>query len=189
MKPVDSIQLKSNHFTQRSLTSSNFTKAKLKAVKAAPRIANGLVIRARPERVDVAILEVGLGGKLDSTNSVQKPVVCGVSSLGYDHMEILGDTLDKIAGEKAGIFKLAVPAITVPQPDEAMCVLEEKASQLNVNLQVVQPLTARQLSGQKLGLDGEHQYLNAGLAVSLASTWLQQVGKLEVPSLTQTAMY
>ncbi|WZZ37823.1 hypothetical protein YC2023_034082 [Brassica napus] len=145
------------------------------------------------EKVDVAILEVGLGGKLDSTNSVQKPVVCGVSSLGYDHMEILGDTLDKIAGEKAGIFKVAitllgVPAITVPQPDEAMCVLEEKASQLNVNLQVVQPLTARQLSGQKLGLDGEHQYLNAGLAVSLASTWLQQVGKLEVPSLTQTSI-
>ncbi|KAL0672287.1 hypothetical protein Bca4012_000267 [Brassica carinata] len=133
------------------------------------------------EKVDVAILEV------------QKPVVCGVSSLGYDHMEILGDTLDKIAGEKAGIFKVAitllgVPAITVPQPDEAMCVLEEKASQLNVNLQVVQPLTARQLSGQKLGLDGEHQYLNAGLAVSLASTWLQQVGKLEVPSLTQTSI-
>lgn len=60
------------------------------------------------------------------------------------------------------------------------------SSYWQVNLQVVQPLTARQLSGQKLGLDGEHQYLNAGLAVSLASTWLQQVGKLEVPSLTQT---
>ncbi|KAH0931165.1 hypothetical protein HID58_008282 [Brassica napus] len=118
-------------------------------------------------KVDVAILEVGLGGRLDSTNSVRKPVVCGVSPLGYDHMEILGDTLGKIAGEKAGIFKLGVPAFTVPQPDEAMRLLEEKASQLNVNLQVVQPLTARHLS------------------VSLASTWLQQVGKLEVPSLTQ----
>ncbi|CAN6973665.1 unnamed protein product [Brassica oleracea var. botrytis] len=140
------------------------------------------------EKVDVAILEVGLGGRLDSTNSVRKPVVCGVSPLGYDHMEILGDTLGKIAGEKAGIFKLGVPAFTVPQPDEAMRVLEEKASQLNVNLQVVQPLTARHLSGQKLGLDGEHQYLNAGLAVSLASTWLQQVGKLEVPSLTQKSI-
>lgn len=53
-----------------------------------------------------------------------------------------------------------------------------------MNLEVVQPLTARLLSGQKLGLDGEHQYLNAGLAVSLASTWLQQIGKLEVPSRT-----
>ncbi|KAF3513358.1 hypothetical protein F2Q69_00000245 [Brassica cretica] len=140
------------------------------------------------EKVDVAILEVGLGGRLDSTNSVRKPVVCGVSPPGYDHMEILGDTLGKIAGEKAGIFKLGVPPFTVPQPDEAMRVLEEKASQLNVNLQVVQPLTARHLSGQKLGLDGEHQYLNAGLAVSLASTWLQQVDKLEVPSLTQKSI-
>ncbi|KAJ0235234.1 Folylpolyglutamate synthase [Hirschfeldia incana] len=140
------------------------------------------------EKVDVAILEVGLGGKLDSTNSVQKPVVCGVSSLGYDHMEILGDTLGKIAGEKAGIFKLGVPAFTVPQPDEAMCVLEEKALELDVNLQVVQPLTARHLGGQKLGLNGEHQYLNAGLAVTLASTWLQKISKLEVPNLNQKSI-
>ncbi|CAN7037369.1 unnamed protein product [Brassica rapa subsp. trilocularis] len=140
------------------------------------------------EEVDAAILEVGLGGKFDATNAVQKPVVCGISSLEYDHMEILGDTLGKIAGEKAGIFKLGVPAFTVPQPDEAMRVLEEKASKLDVNLEVVQPLTARQLSGQKLGIDGEHQYLNAHLAVSLASTWLQQIGKLEVPSLTQMSI-
>ncbi|KAG7549663.1 Mur-like catalytic domain superfamily [Arabidopsis thaliana x Arabidopsis arenosa] len=140
------------------------------------------------EEVDAAILEVGLGGKFDATNAVQKPVVCGISSLGYDHMEILGDTLGKIAGEKAGIFKLGVPAFTVPQPDEAMRVLEEKASESEVNLQVVQPLTARLLSGQKLGLDGEHQYLNAGLAVSLASTWLQQIGKLEVLSRTQMSI-
>ncbi|CAG7878905.1 unnamed protein product [Brassica rapa] len=136
------------------------------------------------EKVDVAILEVGLGGRLDSTNSVRKPVVCGVSPLGYDHMEILGDTLGKIAGEKAGIFKLGVPAFTVPQPDEAMRVLEEKASQLNVRPIFIY-LIGEKCFCAKLGLDGEHQYLNAGLAVSLASTWLQQVGKLEVPSLTQ----
>ncbi|CAN8298320.1 unnamed protein product [Cochlearia groenlandica] len=140
------------------------------------------------EEVDAAILEVGLGGKFDATNAVQKPVVCGISSLGYDHMEILGDTLGKIAGEKAGIFKLGAPAFTVPQPDEAMHVLKEKASELDVNLEVVQPLSAKQVSGQKLGLDGEHQYLNARLAVSLASTWLQKVGKLEVPSLTQMSI-
>ncbi|KAJ0266305.1 Folylpolyglutamate synthase [Hirschfeldia incana] len=140
------------------------------------------------EEVDAAILEVGLGGKFDATNAVQKPVVCGISSLGYDHMEILGDTLGKIAGEKAGIFKLGVPAFTVPQPDEAMRVLEEKASELDVSLEVVQPLTARQLDGQKLGLDGEHQYFNARLAVSLASTWLQQIGKIEVPSMTQMSI-
>ncbi|CAN8257062.1 unnamed protein product [Cochlearia groenlandica] len=140
------------------------------------------------EKVDAAILEVGLGGKFDATNAVQKPVVCGISSLGYDHMEILGDTLGKIAGEKAGIFKRGVPAFTVTQPDEAMRVLEEKASELDVNLEVVQPLAPALLSGQKLGLDGEHQYLNARLAVSLASTWLRHIGKLEVQSLSQMSV-
>ncbi|BFG22740.1 hypothetical protein CerSpe_090160 [Prunus speciosa] len=133
------------------------------------------------EEVDVAILEVGLGGKYDATNVVKAPVVCGVSSLGYDHMEILGNTLGAIAGEKAGIFKPGVPAFTVPQPDEAMCVLEEKASELNVPLQLVRPLDANLLNGFKLGLEGEHQYVNAGLAIALSSTWLQRTGHLEVP--------
>ncbi|XP_022546860.2 folylpolyglutamate synthase isoform X3 [Brassica napus] len=124
------------------------------------------------EQVDVVILEVGLGGRYDATNVIQKPVVCGVTSLGYDHMEILGHTLAKIAAEKAGIFKSGVPAFTVPQPDEAMRVLNEKASKLEVNLQVVKPLD----SSQRLGLQGEHQYLNASLAVALCSTFLQKIG-------------
>ncbi|KAF3433632.1 hypothetical protein FNV43_RR24735 [Rhamnella rubrinervis] len=135
------------------------------------------------EQVDVAILEVGLGGKFDATNVVQAPVVCGISSLGYDHMEILGNTLGEIAGEKAGIFKHGIPAFTVPQPDEAMRVLEEKASQLDVNLQVVPPLDDNLLNGQKLGLEGEHQYLNASLAIALCSTWLQRTGHSEVTYL------
>ncbi|KAL5567603.1 hypothetical protein UlMin_024178 [Ulmus minor] len=128
------------------------------------------------EQVDVAVLEVGLGGKFDATNVVQEPVVCGIASLGYDHMEILGNTLGEIAGEKAGIFKHRVPAFTVPQPDEAMQVLEQKASQLDVNLKVAPPLDANLLNGLKLGLEGEHQYVNAGLAVALCSTWLQRTG-------------
>ncbi|XVF83757.1 hypothetical protein PTKIN_Ptkin16aG0518000 [Pterospermum kingtungense] len=128
------------------------------------------------EQVDVAILEVGLGGKFDATNVVQAPVVCGISSLGYDHMEILGNTLGEIAGEKAGIFKHEIPAFTVPQPDEAMHVLADKASKLNVDLKVVHPLDASLLNGLKLKLEGEHQYLNAGLAVALCSTWLQRTG-------------
>ncbi|XVF75267.1 hypothetical protein PTKIN_Ptkin13bG0173900 [Pterospermum kingtungense] len=128
------------------------------------------------EKVDVAILEVGLGGKFDATNVVQTPIVCGISSLGYDHMEILGNTLGEIAGEKAGIFKHGIPAFTVPQPDEAMHVLEEKASELNVHLQVAPPLDASLINGLKLALEGEHQYLNAGLAVALCSTWLQRTG-------------
>ncbi|KAL3521143.1 hypothetical protein ACH5RR_019292 [Cinchona calisaya] len=130
------------------------------------------------EQVDVAILEVGLGGKFDATNVVETPVVCGIASLGYDHMEILGNTLGQIAGEKAGIFKRGVPAFTVPQPDEAMCVLEERASELDVPLQVAAPLDPELLSGLPLGLEGEHQFVNAGLAIALCSTWLQRTGNV-----------
>ncbi|KAF2318906.1 hypothetical protein GH714_011582 [Hevea brasiliensis] len=139
------------------------------------------------EQVDVAILEVGLGGTFDATNVVQTPVVCGISSLGYDHMEILGNTLGEIAGEKAGIFKHGVPAFTVPQPDEAMCVLEEKASKRDVPLQVAQPLDSNLLNGLKLGLEGEHQYVNAGLAIALSFKWLQRTGHLEISYLEQTS--
>ncbi|GAY52256.1 hypothetical protein CUMW_140510 [Citrus unshiu] len=139
------------------------------------------------EQIDVAILEVGLGGRFDATNVVQKPVVCGISSLGYDHMEILGNTLGEIAGEKAGIFKYGVPAFTVPQPEEAMRVLEENASKLDVPLQVVPPLDASLLNGLKLGLEGEHQYMNAGLAVALSSTWLQRTSQLGINYLDTTS--
>ncbi|PON65665.1 Folylpolyglutamate synthetase [Trema orientale] len=138
------------------------------------------------EQVDVAILEVGLGGKFDATNVVEAPVVCAITSLGYDHMEILGNTLGEIAGEKAGIFKYRIPAFTVPQPDEAMRVLEEKASRLDVPLQVVSPLDANLLNGLKLGLEGDHQYVNAGLAIALCSSWLQRTGHVEAAHLENT---
>ncbi|XP_047322236.1 folylpolyglutamate synthase-like isoform X2 [Impatiens glandulifera] len=134
------------------------------------------------EQVEVAILEVGLGGKFDATNAVEKPMVCGISSLGFDHMEILGNTLGAIAGEKAGIFKQGVPAFTAPQLDEPMQVLKEKASELNVPLQVVSPLD----KSLHLGLDGEHQYINAALAVALCSTWLQKTGHSDISYLEQT---
>ncbi|XP_041994934.1 folylpolyglutamate synthase-like [Salvia splendens] len=134
------------------------------------------------ERVDVVILEVGLGGKFDATNVVESPVVCGIASLGYDHMEILGNTLGQITGEKAGIFKSGVPAFTVPQPDEAMAVLVQKASELGVNLQEAEHLRPSDLH---LGLEGEHQYINAGLAVALCSTWLQRTGHVGMNNLNQ----
>ena len=65
--------------------------------------------------VDVAVIETGLGGRLDSTNVVQ-PLAAGVISIGFDHMEYLGDTLEAIAGEKAGIFKAGRPAV-IGEPD------------------------------------------------------------------------
>ncbi|CAI0412149.1 unnamed protein product [Linum tenue] len=97
-----------------------------------------------------------------------------------------GDTLGKIAGEKAGILKRGIPAFTVQQPEEAMCVLEDKASNLNVDLQVVPPLDVNLLNGQKLGLEGEHQYVNAGLAIALSFTWLKRTGHLELANQDHT---
>ncbi|KAI3968175.1 hypothetical protein MKX01_018478 [Papaver californicum] len=124
------------------------------------------------EKVDVAIIEVGLGGRKDSTNVIKEPVVCGISSLGMDHIESLGDTLGKIASHKAGIFKPEIPAFTVDQLPEAMDVLREKASELMVPLEVVPPLEPQTLGGLKLSLSGDHQYANAALAVALCRCWL-----------------
>uniref|UniRef100_A0A8D2LU98 Folylpolyglutamate synthase n=1 Tax=Varanus komodoensis TaxID=61221 RepID=A0A8D2LU98_VARKO len=84
------------------------------------------------EKVDLAVLEVGIGGTYDCTNIIRKPVVCGVSSLGIDHTSILGDTIEKIAWQKGGIFKPGVPAFTVPQPDRPLAVLKEQAQKKSV---------------------------------------------------------
>ncbi|XP_065856142.1 folylpolyglutamate synthase isoform X2 [Euphorbia lathyris] len=131
------------------------------------------------EQVDVAIIEVGLGGLNDSTNVIKEPIVCGVTSLGMDHTETLGNTLGEIAAHKAGIFKPQVPAYTVPQLSEAMDVLQEKAHKLMVPLKVVEPLDYRKMDGLKLSLSGDHQLSNAGLAVSLCKYWLQRTGNWE----------
>uniref|UniRef100_A0A8B9S937 Folylpolyglutamate synthase n=1 Tax=Apteryx owenii TaxID=8824 RepID=A0A8B9S937_APTOW len=79
------------------------------------------------EKVDLAVVEVGIGGAYDCTNIIRKPVVCGVSSLGIDHTSILGDTLEKIAWQKGGIFKPGVPAFTVAQPERPLEVLRDRA--------------------------------------------------------------
>ncbi|KAL5745550.1 hypothetical protein ACOSP7_026696 [Xanthoceras sorbifolium] len=131
------------------------------------------------EQVDVAVIEVGLGGEKDSTNVIKEPAVCGITSLGMDHMEVLGDTLSKIALHKAGILKPDIPAFTVPQLSEAMDVLQEKAIELSVPLEVAAPLDDENLKGLKLGLSGDHQLINAGLAVSLCKCWLRRTGNWE----------
>lgn len=80
------------------------------------------------ERVDAAIIEVGLGGKLDPTNVVQ-PCLCGITAIGMDHMNFLGDTLAEIAGEKAGIIKQGVPVVCHPAEDEVAAVFAARASE------------------------------------------------------------
>ena len=135
-------------------------------------------------QVDVAILEVGLGGRLDATNCVREPVVCGVSMLGFDHMNVLGYTLPEIAREKAGIFKKGSPALTVGQRADAMQTLEAVAREKEVALEEVVPLDlyTREAgvygsSPIRLGLAGAHQVENAALAVQLAAVWEGRYGR------------
>ena len=80
-------------------------------------------------KVDVAVLETGLGGRLDSTNVVT-PLLSVITPVGLDHQELLGDTLEAIAGEKAGIIKPGVPVLVAPQEPPAMRVIEERARAL-----------------------------------------------------------
>src|SRR5260221_1971174 len=84
--------------------------------------ALGFLAFARTD-ASAAVIEVGLGGRLDATNIVM-PTVSVITSLSYDHMAVLGDTLAKIAGEKAGIIKQGVPVVSAPQKEEALEVLE-----------------------------------------------------------------
>ncbi|XP_026887576.2 folylpolyglutamate synthase, mitochondrial isoform X2 [Electrophorus electricus] len=129
------------------------------------------------EKVDVAVIEVGLGGAYDCTNIIRKPWVCGISSLGIDHTSILGDTLEKIAWQKGGIFKPGVPAFTVKQQEAPMTVLQERAKDIGCPLSVCPELDQYQssVSGPvRLGLAGLHQRSNASLALQLAHCWLQR---------------
>lgn len=132
------------------------------------------------EKVDLAVMEVGIGGAYDCTNIIRKPVVCGISSLGIDHTSLLGDTIEKIAWQKGGIFKRGVPAFTVPQPDGPLAVLRERAEQISCPLYLCPPLEALEEGGPPLtlGLDGEHQRSNAALALQLARCWLQRKDRL-----------
>ena len=78
--------------------------------------------------VDYAVIETGLGGRLDSTNILEKPELTIVTSIGFDHMALLGDTLEKIAAEKAGIFKEGVPALIGDALPETRPVFQDKAN-------------------------------------------------------------
>ncbi|KTF82130.1 hypothetical protein cypCar_00035074 [Cyprinus carpio] len=119
--------------------------------------------------------KVGIGGAYDCTNIIRRSWVCGISSLGIDHTSILGDTIEKIAWQKGGIFKPGVPAFTVKQPDGPMKVLQERAEEIGCSLSVCPDLEEYQSEGSlRLGLAGHHQRSNASLALQLSHTWLQR---------------
>jgi len=109
--------------------------------------------------------------------------VCGVTPLGFDHMDLLGHTLPEIAREKAGIFKSSRPAFTSPQREDAAEALRNVAEKVGTPLNSVKPLSEYKLAtgtlvkDLKVGLSGAHQRENAALAVRLAAEWEALAGK------------
>ena len=152
--------------------------------------AVGLVLFAR-HPADVLLLEVGLGGRLDATNVVDNPVATIITRISIDHTDFLGDSLDKIAAEKAGILKRGVPAIIASQPRDALAVIERQAARLGVPLKVAgESWTATEERGRLVYQDetglldlpppklyGRHQFENAGLAIAA----LRAIKKFVVP--------
>jgi dihydrofolate synthase/folylpolyglutamate synthase len=129
---------------------------------------------------DVLLLEVGLGGRLDSTNVVDAPLASVITPVGIDHVEFLGDSLMKIAGEKAGIIKRGAPVISAEQLPEAQAVIEQRAKQMRSPLHMAgQDWHVNMEHGRLVYQDerglldlaaprlfGRHQFDNAGLAIA-----------------------
>ncbi|NOD94652.1 bifunctional folylpolyglutamate synthase/dihydrofolate synthase [Ruegeria sp. HKCCD4884] len=133
------------------------------------------------EKADYTLLEVGLGGRLDATNVVENPAVTVITPVSIDHEQFLGNTLGKIAAEKAGIIKPGVPCVVGPQQDEALEVIEYTAARLGAPLLVhgqhwhVHEENGRLIYQDETGLRdlplpnllGAHQIQNAGAALAV----------------------
>ena len=144
------------------------------------------------QQVDVAVVEVGLGGRLDATNVCDQPLATVIVSIGRDHWQRLGDTLAEIAGEKAGILKPGAPAIVGPLPAAAAAVVQAKAEAVGALLKWVQPATESDRTSTESPFEspsmlsyggieypqtllGEHQRVNSACAIAVLQ-WLQATG-------------
>src|SRR4051794_7721261 len=129
---------------------------------------------------DVVLLETGLGGRLDATNVIEAPLAAVITPIGMDHTEFVGDTLMKIAGEKAAIIKRGVPVISAEQAPEASAVIEQQARRMHAPLHAagqqwhINIERGRLVYQDERGLMdlaapklfGRHQFDNAGLAIA-----------------------
>jgi dihydrofolate synthase/folylpolyglutamate synthase len=141
--------------------------------------AAGLLLFSR-HPADVLLMEVGLGGRLDATNVIETPLASIITPVSIDHVDFLGDSLEQIAFEKAGILKRNVPAIVAAQPREALAVIERQAARLSAPVVVAgENFTATEERGRLVYQDeaglldlpapklfGRHQFDNAGLAIA-----------------------
>jgi len=143
-------------------------------------------------KVDYAVVEVGLGGRLDATNVIL-PAACAITTIDYDHMDKLGHTLREIAGEKAGILKPGVPAVSSPQPPEARRVLEARSELFFPRFRVrsrgfVLKFTVEGPGGRRYGCRlpalGEHQAANAATAIAL----VERSGARISPAIVRRAL-
>lgn len=134
----------------------------------------------KQKKCDIVVLETGLGGRLDATNIIDAPIMCLVTKIDIDHVEYLGDTIEKIAAEKAGIIKEGTTVITTPQKKEAHLVLENTAKEKNCRFFVAEMpkniapdglgevFDYKSLTDLKIQLAGIHQTENAALAIEAA---------------------
>lgn len=149
----------------------------------------------KEQQVDFVVLEVGLGGRFDATNIVN-PLLSVITTISYDHMNILGDTLGKIAFEKAGIIKKDRPVVIYPQEKEAMDVLLKEAANKNADIKLVSDMKYEVLSdstsgiifnasgnmeykGLKLNMTGSYQVMNALTALKSIETLIEEGIKIE----------
>jgi dihydrofolate synthase/folylpolyglutamate synthase len=133
---------------------------------------------------DVLLLEVGLGGRLDATNVIERPLASVITPVALDHAEFLGDTVGLIAAEKAGIIKRSVPVLVGPQPREALGAIERQAARVGAPVKIAgEDWTATEERGRLVFQDddglldlpapklfGRHQFDNAGLAIATLRT-------------------
>jgi dihydrofolate synthase/folylpolyglutamate synthase len=134
------------------------------------------------ERADVAVIEVGLGGRLDGTNVIE-PVVAAITSIGYDHTDVLGTTLEAIAFEKAGIAKPGVPLVLASVPPAARAVVERYAGEVGAPIVYVSDAARRIAARLSLQVIGIFQRENAATAMTV----LEQLGDELRPSREEIA--
>lgn len=142
------------------------------------------------EKCDLVVLETGLGGRCDATNVVPHKLVAAITKIGYDHMEVLGDTLDKIVAEKAGIIKEGTVVVNYPdQPAEAMGPILTAAAEAHTSIITPDKDDLTLLRGKRLenridyggyraalGLPGTHQANHAAMAVEIALALWREFG-------------
>ncbi|HEX4343368.1 MAG TPA: folylpolyglutamate synthase/dihydrofolate synthase family protein [Verrucomicrobiae bacterium] len=119
---------------------------------------------------DLVIWETGLGGRLDATNIVT-PLASVITNIGLDHQQWLGDTLEKIAAEKAGIIKPNIPVLTAAKEPSALAVIEQIAREKNAPLTKVEKFTGV----PSVSLLGDHQKLNAAVAIATVEVLQKQI--------------